>query len=73
MISETIKNSLSEDYSVEVINVMTESGGDINHTFCISSTDGETFLKYNTIATNDFFEKRRSGFKILFMPRIYKV
>src|SRR6056297_3556484 len=73
MISEAIKNPLSEDYGVEVINVMTESGDDINHTFCISSTDGETFLKCNKIAPNDFFVKRRSGFKILFVPRIYKV
>jgi len=61
MISETIKNSLSEDYGVEVINVMTASGGDINHTFCIPSTDGETFLKCNKIAPNDFFCKEALG------------
>jgi protein-ribulosamine 3-kinase len=65
MISEALKNRLSNDFNIEVLSAKTESGGDINRAFRISSTDGEAFLKYNTTAPDDFFEKEAHGLQKL--------
>lgn len=68
MISEALKNRLSENFGIEILNATTESGGDINRAYRISSTDGDTFLKYNTTAPDDFFEKEAHGLQKLSEP-----
>ncbi|NBC03334.1 MAG: phosphotransferase [Bacteroidetes bacterium] len=65
MISEALKHRLHENIDIEIVNVRRLSGGDINHAFRISSTDGDYFLKYNTKAPDDFFEKEALGLQKL--------
>ena len=68
MLEESLKSRLSEETGINVLNVSSVSGGDINRAFRISSSEGEFFLKYNRTAPDDFFEKEAHGLQKLYEP-----
>ncbi len=61
----SIKNILQKDHGIEITNTSTASGGSINRAYRITAKQGEFFLKYNSSAPNDFFEKEAHGLQEL--------
>lgn len=66
MIPENIVASLQSKLGSELNKITPLHGGDINQAARIETADGEIFfLKWNTSAANDMFEKEAKGLKLL--------
>jgi len=65
MIPTELSKHLSETLDLEIKSSTSVSGGSINRATKISTTRGDLFLKWNTHAPNDFFEKEADGLKRL--------
>lgn len=68
MIPESLRNRLTEETGINILDVSPVSGGDINRAFRILTREGDFFLKYNTAAPDDFFEKEAYGLQKLREP-----
>ena len=64
-IPQSILTTLSDRFNIQINHSQTESGGSINRAFRVSTNRGDLFLKYNSSAPDDFFEKEAHGLKEL--------
>src|SRR6056297_3728609 len=61
MIPTKLSNHLAEALNLEIIKSQSVSGGSINRAAKIATNLGDLFLKWNTNAPDDFFEKEADG------------
>lgn len=61
----SITKRLGERYDVVIHEDSSVSGGSINSAYRLSTNQGELFLKWNSDAPTDFFEKEAEGLKLL--------
>jgi len=61
----SIESDLSENHSIIINDAKTITGGSINHAVRLETNHGVLFLKWNTSAPPDMFEKEASGLDIL--------
>lgn len=61
----SIKKCLSERFDINVHDAQPVSGGSINRAYRVSTNRGELFLKCNSDAPADFFDKEAEGLKLL--------
>jgi len=61
MIPTELSNHLAEALNLEIKNSQSVSGGSINRAAKISTNRGDLFLKWNSDAPDDFFEKEADG------------
>jgi len=69
MIPTKLSNHLAEALNLEIIKSQSVSGGSINRAAKITTNRGDMFLKWNTNAPDDFFEKEADGLKRLATAR----
>jgi len=69
MIPTKLSNHLAEALNLEIIKSQSVSGGSINRAAKITTNCGDMFLKWNTNAPDDFFEKEADGLKRLATAR----
>ena len=69
MIPTKLSNYLAEVLNLEIKKSQSVSGGSINRAAKISTNLGDLFLKWNTNAPDDFFEKEADGLKRLATAR----
>jgi len=69
MIPTKLSNHLAEALNLEIIKSQSVSGGSINRAAKIATNLGDMFLKWNTNAPDDFFEKEADGLKRLATAR----
>jgi len=69
MIPTNLSNHLAEALNLEIIKSQSVSGGSINRAAKITTNCGDMFLKWNTNAPDDFFEKEADGLKRLATAR----
>ena len=65
MIPTELSNHLAVALNLEIKNSQSVSGGSINRAAKISTNRGDLFLKWNSDAPDDFFEKEADGLKRL--------
>lgn len=65
MIPSTLSNHLADTLNLDIKKSQSVSGGSINRAAKISTNRGDLFLKWNSNAPNDFFEKEADGLKRL--------
>ena len=65
MIPASIQKHLSQEYSIQISEAVSVSGGDINRAAKLTTNRGELFLKWNRKAPVDMFEKEDNGLKLL--------
>ena len=64
-IPDSIIDVLYNDLNLTVKDSRAISGGSINKAYLLKTNKGDLFLKWNTSAPNDFFEKEAGGLKLL--------
>jgi protein-ribulosamine 3-kinase len=65
MLPESITSYLADHSGIEAQSVQPVSGGSINSTYRLLTNQGDFFLKYNSSAPDDFFEKEAIGLNLL--------
>ncbi|WP_340105129.1 fructosamine kinase family protein [Rhodohalobacter sp. 8-1] len=62
---DNLKEHLEKSYNIDVQSESSVSGGSINSAYCISTSLGDLFLKYNSNVPQNFFERESDGLKML--------
>ncbi len=65
ILPQSLQTDLSRHHSITVYDAKTVSGGSINHAARLKTNRGNLFLKWNTSAPADMFEKEAMGLEIL--------